>query len=184
MSNDILYLDFDGVLHHEEVYLDADSGMPYMHPVIARGRTLFEWASRLEELLDPHPGVGIVLSTSWVLKPGPQVAVARLPRSLRDRVVGATYHPELHGSSVVDMNRFQRLQRGHQVMFDVARRRPRRWLALDDNPLGWMPPLEKHLVLTDGRVGLSCPATREELKAKLEAMPEMPALNERLRSSV
>lgn len=170
--DDLLYLDFDGVLHHEEVYLDDKTGMPFMHPSAARGRVLFEWASRLEELLEPYPNVGIVLSTSWVIHPGPEIAVARLPRSLRSRVVGATYHPQLHGSSKADKERFQGLARGNQVILDVACRQPRRWLAVDDNTLGWLPQLMQHVVLTDGRIGLGCPSTRAELKAKLARMPE------------
>ena len=55
----ILFLDYDGVLHPDDVYLEC--GRPVLH---ATGQ-LFMWAPLLEDALADHPDVRIVLSTSW-----------------------------------------------------------------------------------------------------------------------
>ena len=63
----IIYLDFDGVLHHYDVYLD------HSNRAVLRGMgALFEYASRLESILTPYPDIKIVLSTSWVRVKGLQ----------------------------------------------------------------------------------------------------------------
>lgn len=56
----VLYFDFDGVLHHENVFWRPRRGA-YAGPP---GFTLSEHAALLDELLAPIPEVGIVLSTS------------------------------------------------------------------------------------------------------------------------
>jgi len=56
----ILFLDFDGVLHPDEVYL------VHGRPVLRDDGSLFMWAPLLAEALTPFPDVQIVLSTSWV----------------------------------------------------------------------------------------------------------------------
>jgi hypothetical protein len=58
----ICYLDFDGVLHSDQVYVSPHFGIQ----VQADGGALFEWAHILDELLEPHRDVSIVLSTTWV----------------------------------------------------------------------------------------------------------------------
>ena len=52
-----LFLDFDGVLHHDCVYIKR-TGEIYT-PI--EGRQLFEHASYLVEVLEPHPEVKIGL---------------------------------------------------------------------------------------------------------------------------
>lgn len=118
----VLYLDFDGVLHHENVLWHHKRGA-YAGPP---GFALFEHAGLLDKLLAPYPEVGIVLSTSWVRTYGCSGAAKRLPSGLRYRVLGATFHSEM------DERTFDAKPRGKQVVEDVARRRPRGWLALDD----------------------------------------------------
>jgi hypothetical protein len=56
-----IFLDYDGVLHHEAVYVHPTKGI-YIRE---QGFTLFEWMPILDELLEAHPDVGIILSTSW-----------------------------------------------------------------------------------------------------------------------
>lgn len=56
----IIYLDYDGVLHDEQVFFHPKRGIYMKTP----DRILFEWMSILDELLRPHPDVKIVLSTS------------------------------------------------------------------------------------------------------------------------
>lgn len=56
----VLYLDYDGVLHHEDVRWRPRVGA-YMN---ATGFRLFEHANLLDVLLRPFPELRIVLSTS------------------------------------------------------------------------------------------------------------------------
>ena len=83
----VLYLDYDGVVHPDEVYLDAHNR------IYLRGEsTLFEHAALLEATLAPYPQLRIVLSTSWVRMKGFDRACKRLHQALRERILGATWH--------------------------------------------------------------------------------------------
>ena len=82
----ILFLDFDGVLHPDAVYLEK--GRPVLH---AEGE-LFMWAGHLVEALAGRPEVRIVLSTSWARELRFARARDHLPAELRARVIGATWH--------------------------------------------------------------------------------------------
>jgi HAD domain in Swiss Army Knife RNA repair proteins len=77
----LLYLDFDGVLHPEDVVWRRDHGIYIRSPP---GHVLFENAPLLERLLLPVIDVQIVLSTSWVRAFGYSGAVRRLPRPCSD----------------------------------------------------------------------------------------------------
>jgi hypothetical protein len=158
----VLYLDFDGVLHPEGVYMRRGKGPYIAYP---DGHALFEHAPLLEEVLCPYPAVRIVLSTSWVRSYKSVTSVAKkLPPGLRARVVGATYHKEM------DVRLFGQAARGMQIWSDVLRRRPRDWLAIDDDYLDWPSWCRDKLVLTDEVLGISAPAVLEELRARLAAM--------------
>ena len=79
----VLFLDFDGVLHADAVY--CVGGPPYGHV----GQP-FEFAGRLADVLDEHPGVAIVFSTSWQYQESTEALSAYLPERLRVRVRGGT----------------------------------------------------------------------------------------------
>jgi hypothetical protein len=87
-ADKVCYLDFDGVLHDEEVFWHPRRGIYLKTP----GRTLFEWLPILDELFAPHPDVKIVLSTSWVRARSFYFAKKQLTPRLQERVIGATYH--------------------------------------------------------------------------------------------
>ncbi|MBB5502196.1 HAD domain-containing protein [Paraburkholderia sp. MM5384-R2] len=158
----VLYLDFDGVLHPEEVWRCRGSG-PYV--ASPPGHQVFEHAALLARCLEPFPGVRIVLSTNWVLVFGSVRKVARrLPPALRERVVGATFHRQMDGAW------FRSIPRGVQVWGDVCRREPDAWLALDDDDAGWPAVCRRHLVHTDPVLGISHPAVLGQLQARLAAM--------------
>lgn len=70
----ILFVDFDECLH-------AKGG----------ATAPLEYADLLANLLEPHSGVEIVLSSSWVETFGFEDTKAMLPAALGRRVVGATY---------------------------------------------------------------------------------------------
>ncbi len=60
----VLYLDFDGVLHHEAVECSPTKGLCFNAEQARLGPVLFQHAPLLVDLLDPHPDIWIVLSTS------------------------------------------------------------------------------------------------------------------------
>jgi hypothetical protein len=158
----VLYLDFDGVLHPEEVWRYRGSG-PYV--ASPPGHQVFEHAALLERCLEPYPAVRIVLSTNWVLVFGSVRKVARrLPPGLRERVIGATFHRQM------DAAWFRSIPRGMQVWGDVCRREPDAWLALDDDDAGWPAGCRDHLVRTDPVLGIGAPAVLVELQARLAAI--------------
>lgn len=157
----VLYLDFDGVLHDEDVWWHPRRGIFVNTP----GRTLFEWMPILEELLAPYPEVCVVLSTSWVRARSFDYAKGQLSQALRQRVIGATFHRR-------EMNKlsFAELPRGIQVMGDVGRRKPLEWVAIDDVDDGWPDAVRGNVVLTNPRLGLHEVRAQTELKGILERM--------------
>jgi hypothetical protein len=148
----VLYLDLDGVLHPEDVVRTRGAGIQVRSPP---GHALFEHAPILERLLAATDWL-IVLSTSWVRVLGFDATCARVPVTLRERVVGATYHRALRSTWMMQT-------RDQQVRSDVTRRQPAQWIALDDWP-SWAG-CDKHVVVTDGIKGLGDPVTQERLRA-------------------
>lgn len=157
----VLYLDYDGVLHHENVLRHPRRGIYLDAPPEF---TLFQHVGLLEALLAPHPDVLIVLSTSWVRAIGYSRTLKRLTPLLRERVIGATFHSRMNEGA------FVMLPRGVQVLDDVQRRRPAAWIALDDDGVGWPEEHRHRLVLTDDRLGLTGPGVSDELSRKLTAL--------------
>lgn len=156
----ILYLDFDGVLHTQDCYVVPGQG-PFVNPP----HRLFEHEEVLVRCLENHPDVRIVLSTSWVRVKSFAYALEMLSPSLRPRVIGATYH------SSMDSRSFSHMPRGLQILQDVVRRQPAWWIALDDDGLDWPLAYSRHLVATDGDLGLGKAATETELARLLDARP-------------
>lgn len=125
---------------------------------------LFQHVALMEELLAPYPQVKIVLSTSWVRFYSYSGTAKKLSSPLRERVVGATFH------SAMDSTRFQQIPRGMQVWGDVARRKPKGWLALDDDYSQWPTRCLEQYVRTDAYDGISAPAVTLEIIQKLEKL--------------
>ncbi|MEX3926712.1 HAD domain-containing protein [Paraburkholderia sp. BR10936] len=163
MGGYVLFLDYDGCLHPHPVHEKPGYG-PFL--VGFPGHKLFEHAPLLESVLEPYPNLKIVLSTSWVRRyRGSLRRTSRwLPPGLRARVVGATYHSRMHSPDFLEASR------GMQIWSDVLRRKPKAWLAVDDDDEGWPPWCRDNLVRTDEVLGISRPDVLAELKAKLAAM--------------
>jgi hypothetical protein len=157
----VLYLDYDGVLHHENVLWHPRIGAYLSAP---DGYVLFQHSELLERLLAPYPAVQIVLSTTWVRRYGRTKAAKNLRPALRSRVIGATFH------SRMDEQRFSEVPRGMQVWSDVLRRKPRDWLALDDDWLDWPKWCLEKYVRTHEHEGLSDPAVQAEFREKLQEL--------------
>lgn len=154
----VLYLDYDGVLHHEDVWRHPRRGLYF--GAEGAGHTLFENAGLLAQLLAPYPDVFIVLSTSWVRSLRYSHAASKLPDVVRRRVIGATFHTRMNTKD------FDRLTRAYQVLSDVERRQPSAWVAIDD-ALGWPIEVESHFVPSDPAAGISSSKVKSDLEDKL-----------------
>lgn len=159
LDGPILYLDFDGVLHPDEVYRIRGKIV-----LKCDGMNLFEWAPLLAEQLEPYPELRIVLSTSWVRVLSFNKARDWLPETLRGRVIGATWHREM------DQNWWQCLSRYQQVVLHARRHKIARWLAIDDDVADWPEMHQAPLVATDGMLGIAAPDARTLLARKLREM--------------
>jgi hypothetical protein len=140
---DCLYLDYDGTL------------FPFPGPANFLG------AEVLADLLWQYSGLKIVLSTTWVISHGLERASAHLPPALRDRVIGATFNSQM------DREIFEATPRHAQIFADVLRRKPARWLALDDDAEDWPETELFHLVAVPPTLGLACREARKALKRAL-----------------
>ncbi|MFC7298076.1 HAD domain-containing protein [Herminiimonas aquatilis] len=150
-----IYLDFDSVLHHDSVYIHPTKGIYMREP----GFTLFEWMPFLEQLLEAHPDVGIILSTSWVRVKSFSYAKSKLSSELQKRVIGATFH-----KGHMNKELFAQLSRASQILGDVSRRGfgDEDWIAIDDEAEGWPLMYAKNLIRTEW-AGISDPEVQAEL---------------------
>lgn len=158
----VLYLDFDGVLHHENCLWHPKRGAYLVAP---ERYTLFQHTELLVQVLTPYPEVQIVLSTSWIRRYGVATSAKRLPAALQSRVIGGTFH-----SRYMRDEDFGGLLRGQQVHEDVLRRRPRDWIALDDDAEGWPAEHAHRHIHTHMYEGISAPEVLEQLKAALQLL--------------
>jgi hypothetical protein len=158
----VLYLDFDGVLHHENCRWHPGRGPSLSAP---DRYELFQHNGLLEQMLDPYPQVKVVLSTTWVVRYGLTKTANLLPPSLQGRVIGATFH-----SRHMTVDDYLHLPRGQQVHDDVLRRRPRDWLALDDDEEGWPAERTEKFVKTHMYEGLSASSVQDEFRQKLREL--------------
>jgi len=161
----ILFLDFDGVLHPDAVYL-RQSG----HIELRAEGALFMWADRLTTALEPYPDARIVLSTSWARHLGFSRARKALPADLAARVVGATWHSAM-GKGWPDYIPWDNQTRFEQIAAYLSRLpAPVPWLAIDDDDRGWPNTQRSNLVHTDGMLGLSAADAQAELISWLQRL--------------
>ena len=161
----IIYLDFDGVVHPDAVY------RPRNKPLELRGEgSLMMHAPILIGILDQHPDVKIILSTSWVRELGFYRTLKKMPAALADRVTGATWHKSMARRDGLDISysksRFQQIE-SHAVRSGI-----KDWLAIDDLHSAeethlWTDEHLDCLVLTEQSVGISSASTQRELINKL-----------------
>ncbi|POF41200.1 hypothetical protein B0D71_18385 [Pseudomonas laurylsulfativorans] len=162
-STHILFLDFDGVLHPDAVYLSRQG------PTLKAEGTLFMWAPILAKLLDDFPMISLVLSTGWVRHLGYKRALGFLPLELRERVIGATWHSSM-AKGWVDENQWDGRTRYDQICRYAARSKLRHWIALDDDVQGWAEGAAQHLIACVPDLGLSSAQTQTELQRCLREM--------------
>ena len=151
-----LFLDYDGVLHSDDVYRNK-SGI-----ALKSGGTLFEHAHILAVAIEPHPEVNIVLSTSWVRELGFERAKKYLPPSLQSRVTGATYHSSFELDDGLQTP-WVLLNRYEQIARHVLKHNIKDWLAVDNDNEAWPSALNHRLVHTDDDLGLGELAAQQRL---------------------
>lgn len=154
-----LFVDYDGTLHRGHGLLDASG-----HVSLDTGNPAFEFAPLLERLLDPYPGVEIVLTTSWLDTLPFEKVVSYLPLPLAKRVVGTTHGIRPRFGYLLDGS-----ARTYVIRSYVFEHRLENWLAIDDAVYGAYHlstdflPLESHLVLLDPRQGIGSPESRRRI---------------------
>ncbi|MBL0797851.1 HAD domain-containing protein [Pseudomonas sp. B7] len=157
----VLFLDFDGVLHPDDVYR-TQSGLELRAP----GQLMMH-AVILVEILKEFPQVKISLSTSWVRILGYRRARAALPPELQTLTVSSTWHSRMPRAPLEGYDMHSRYQ---QIRAAVTRAGLRNWIALDDDPFDSWPDHDRRLVRTDPVLGLNSAPTQEELRVKLRAL--------------
>jgi Swiss Army Knife RNA repair-like protein len=158
---DVLFLDFDGVLHPGKVRYEYGMRQPRL--MVPR-HELFESVAVFEAAIAPYPSIRIVLSTSWVQTLGFEETCAFLPETLQSRVIGATYDFESP-----DAWRWASMSRYDTIAVDVARRKPTRWLAIDNDAEGWPENQHSALALVESTRGLACPTSLALFACRLAA---------------
>lgn len=163
----ILFLDYDGVLHPDEVFWDHRQGIVLrtdLLPPEYANATLFCYMHALEAILEDFPDVRIVLSTSWLHGIGYSRSRRRLSPALRKRVIGSTYHSKYTPA-------WGKLSRFEQILDHVGRHQlGLNWLAIDNDAAGWPEVQFDQLVLCHDHLGIGDPATQQDLRQKLSAV--------------
>ncbi|MCF5802354.1 hypothetical protein GIV20_26090 [Pseudomonas tremae] len=154
--NHVLFLDFDGVLHPDAVYLSRKG------PTLRADGELFMWAPVLVDILEPFPTISLVLSTSWVRQLGFKRAAAFLPLALSERVIGATWHSSM-AKDWPDESKWDGRTRYDQISRYASKAQLSHWLSLDDDPDGWGATALHRLVACDPDLGLSNLRTQQML---------------------
>ncbi|WP_443751096.1 HAD domain-containing protein [Asticcacaulis solisilvae] len=162
----ILFLDYDGVLHPDEVYTRGN------RPYLAVAGELFMWAYVVEDALADLPDIRIVISSSWARFLGFERAKAALPPALGQRVIGATWHTGMKVSDHGPPLRYpetvwDRMTRYQQIARWAKRAGLSDWLAIDDNDEGWPDTHRHHLVHTLSATGLGEETAAASLRAAL-----------------
>lgn len=133
----ILFLDFDGVLHNENVTLKRcknssvrwlkDHERRYLTATghYVKGTNLFEHADRLAAAIAPYPDVQIVIASTWREHFRPESLLRFLSPELTDRVIGQTPHCDNYGGVGARLNEILAYLEGNGLAGQS-------WIALDD----------------------------------------------------
>ncbi len=143
----VLYLDFDGVVHAygEEAFDENFALLP--------NPRLFAWLPHLTTLLEPHPGVRIIVSSDWA-RLFVDDALVRLLGPLGPRFAGVV---EIRGG-----------RRRDDIENDAVRRGLTQWVALDDD-VSIKRSGRRQLIWCDPARGLSDARVQKELSAVLQS---------------
>lgn len=158
----IIFADIDGVFH------DADSPQLDMegNEIRVVGSELFVWAPILEQLLEPHPDVQIVIHSSWRHHFSLKEIRRRFPLALSRRIASCTppgdraesieRYVEQHGITdflIID-DYLPEFCRGENL-----------WIHYD------------HLMIVQGATGISPPVVQAQIRDWLERRRWVESLN-------
>lgn len=166
-----LFLDFDGVLHADPVFVNRETYTATLDPQFG---TLFEWAPILEAIIADFPRVEIVLSTSWASRLKYELGMWHLPKVLAAQTVDCAWRGKEWLEHGITPGRFHRMTRCQQIHQYVRRKKLTRWVVLDDDNYGWPDEQLNRIVVTKGMRRLSDPAVQAELRAKLTLLTQPP----------
>lgn len=144
----VLFLDFDGVMHAVGEPAFNENFQLLSNP------SLFCWRPILEEILYPHTGVRIIVSSDW--------------RRLFDddnlaRLLGPALGPRFLGA----VETFKE-SRAAEILAEATRRRLNNWLALDDHPsVLRASKKDKRFIACPSEVGLSSLNVQAQLRSRL-----------------
>ncbi len=158
----ILFLDFDGVLHNNNVFVrkvdlsvvaslqEHERKFLTKEGILVEGENFFEHADRLALVLESFPEIRVVITSTWRLHFSLDGLKEFLPKSLADRVIGVT--PEMFtisGDGVTlrsrEISRYFEKNGPHQ-----------KWIALDDTDYLFFGYGDNpNLLLIDGRTGFT-----------------------------
>lgn len=124
MSDAVIFVDFDGVFHATN---SRDFEYRGNDLVVSDNPDLFQWATLLWQIIEPHPVVLVVHSSWRHLYPAEEL-IARFPPVMQPRIVGVT----------------QGRERDQSIRNYVCMNNVKRFAVLDDSPeafLGIWPSL-------------------------------------------
>lgn len=149
-ANPVLFLDFDGVLHHA-----AEATIDGKGEFIPNER-LFCWRTHLETLLEEHPAVRILISSDWRKYHAEDDLAGFLGEKLAQRMLGV-------------MPYFERGSRAEAIQAEAARMGLHHWLALDDHASvhAARENGDDRFLACDSESGLDCEMVRAETASKL-----------------
>lgn len=172
-----LYLGISGVCHPSESLYDLVFGRsPWQD-----GHSRYQSVPVLEAALRPWPEVELILTSSQPWAHGLASVLQDLGQLLARRVTGYTYEDLTTKAKRTFRTRngstrtvgfsdedYWRMNKAQIVAAHVAWRRPKRWVAVDDDSILWSDEVRKDkLVLTDGCLGLNDSAVQDRLKTVL-----------------
>lgn len=136
---DVLFLDFDGVLHP-----------------VSGGFREFSQVSLLSPLFEENPLLRIVVTSDWRAS-HPEPELQECLGDLRDYYLGSTpllenlRQPNFHGDPLIPFSRQREI-----LWFLSENSQVRNWLVLDDIPSLYEDNFRaRHVLLTDPRTGLT-----------------------------
>lgn len=168
-----LYLGISGVCHPSESTYHLVRGRSPWND----GHAKYEGLPVLEAALAPFPDVEIILTAAEVRTQGFDKVLEQLGPVLAKRVAGYTYldltakvtrlvrRRDASDKEVpISDDDYRRMSKAQVVTTHVAWRRPKAWIAVDDEDILWPPDVRREkLVLTDGCLGLRDPFAQDQL---------------------
>jgi hypothetical protein len=172
----LLFLDFDGCVHSNEVFMRPCSPADALnlsaeelhffvtkYNLLVTGENLFEHCDRLAVTLEPFPEVKIVISSTWKQYFEIDALKCFLPPALAERVVGVT--PQLFSRGGTG-------QRMREIGLCLEQYGYPQWIALDDSEYPFLigdGRCRENLLLLDSKEGFT-DAASVELSKRLREM--------------